>query len=212
MINNFPSGANAVPSFTSVYAALRYVGLFSRRGTEAAGILHSVSSKLPQDGSAETLMLQRALERPLHLLEIPEEWDAFISRLLDWLEDPHGDGSVFAAYTACYYLDSLDVQSWQGMVDPFSIERAWTKKALRAVLEESDKNLYESWYRAPHHTVINTLRVLNYLRAHPKPTLEHRDRNICRRLARDGIKAASKLSHPRVSEVRRWCERLGTVR
>jgi hypothetical protein len=30
------------------------------------------------------------------------------------------------------------------MSDPFSIERAWTKKALRAVLEESNKNLDES--------------------------------------------------------------------
>ncbi len=205
-INNFPGGTGTVPLFTSVYAALRYVGLFSRRGTEAAGILHSASSKLPQDGSVQTLMFQRALERPLHLLEVPEEWDAFIGRLLDWLQNSCGDGAVFAAYTACYYLDSLDAQSWQGMVDPFSIERAWTKEALHAVLEESYKNLDESWYRAPHHAVINTLRALNYLRAHPNLTLGHRDWIICRCLARAGIAAANQLSHPRVSEVRRWFE------
>lgn len=211
MINNFrqlaeSAGGGPVPLFTSIYTALRYVGLFSRRGTEAAGILHSASSKLPRDGLTEALMLQRALERPLHLLEVPEEWDAFITRLLDWLQDPHGDGAVFAAYTACYYLDSLDAQSWQGMVDPFSVERAWTKEALRAVLEESNKNLDESWYRAPHHAVINTLRALNYLRAHPRPTLEHRDWIICLCLARAGIAAANKLSYPRVSEARRWSE------
>jgi hypothetical protein len=205
-------GTRAVPLFTSVYAVLRYIGLFSRQGTEAAGILHSASSKLPQDGSTEALMLQRALERPLHLLEVPEEWAAFIARLLDWLQDPRGDGAVFAAYTACYYLNSLDAQSWQGMSDPFSIERAWTKKALRAVLEESNKNLDESWYRTPHHAVINTLRALNYLTAHPKLTLEQRDLVVCRRLSLAGIEHASKLSHPRVSEVRRWSEWLGTVR
>jgi hypothetical protein len=212
-VNNFPGGAGAVPLFTSVYTTLRYVGLFSRQYTEAADILHSASSKLPQGGSAEALMLQRALERPLHLLKVPEEWDAFISRLLDWLQDPLGDGAVvFAAYTACYYLNSLDAQSWQGMSDPFSIERAWTKKALRAVLEESNKNLDESWYRTPHHAVINTLRALNYLTAHPKLTLEQRDLVVCRRLSLAGIEHASKLSHPRVSEVRRWSEWLGTVR
>jgi hypothetical protein len=208
-VNKFRQAAelvDAVPLFTSVYAALRYVGLFSRQGTEAAGILHSVSSKLPQDGSAEALMLQRALERPLHLLEVPEEWDAFIGRLLDWLQNSCGDGAVFAAYTACYYLDSLDAQSWQGMVDPFSIERAWTKEALHAVLEESYKNLDEFLYHTPHHAVINTLRALNYLRAHPNLTLGHRDWIICRCLARAGIAAANQLSHPRVSEVRRWFE------
>src|SRR5918992_3205727 len=208
-VNKFRQAAervDAVPLFTSVYAALRYVGLFSQWGTEAAGILHSASLKLPRDGSVETLMLQRALERPLHLLEVLEEWDAFIARLLDWIEDPNGNGAVFAAYTACYYLDSLDAQSWQGMVDPLSIERAWTKEALHAVLEESYKNLDESWYRAPHHAVINTLRALNYLRVHPNLTLGHRDWIICRRLARAGIAAASKLSHPRASEVRRWFE------
>jgi hypothetical protein len=82
-VNNFPGGAGAVPLFTSVYTTLRYVGLFSRQYTEAADILHSASSKLPQGGSGEALMLHRALERPLHLLKVPEEWDAFISRLLD---------------------------------------------------------------------------------------------------------------------------------
>jgi hypothetical protein len=146
------------------------------------------------------------LSGPLHLLKVPEEWDAFIARLLDWIEDPRGDGGVFAAYTACYYLDSLDTQSWQGMSDPFSIERAWTEEALHAVLEESYKNLDESWYRAPHHAVINTLRALNYLRAHPNLMLGHREKIVCRCLARAGIAAASQLSHPRVSEVRRWCE------
>lgn len=210
VINNFrqltAKGARAVPLFTSVYAALRYVGLFSRRGTEVAGILHSASSNLPQDGSAETLMLKRALERPLHLLEVREEWDAFIARLLDWLQDPHGAGAVFAAYTACYYLDSLNAQSWQGMIDPLSIERAWTKEALHAVLEESYKNLGESWYRAPHHTVINSLRTLNYLRAYPNLTLGYRERIVCLLLAHAGIEAASQLSHPRVNEVRRWFE------
>lgn len=208
VINNFrqlvAGGAGAVQLFTSVYAAFRYVGLFSDQGTEAAGILHSASSNLPQGGSAETLMLKRALERPLHLLEVPEEWDAFIARLLDWLQDPRGAGAVFAAYTACYYLDSLDAQSWQRMSDPFSIERAWTKEALRAVLEESYRNLGESWYRAPHHTVINTLRALNYLRAYPNQILGHRQRIVCLCLARAGISAASQLSHRRVNEVRRW--------
>jgi hypothetical protein len=208
-INNFRQLAeehDSIPLFTSVYAALRYVGLFSRQGTEAAGMLHSVSSKLPQDGSAEALMLQRALERPLHLLKVPEEWDAFIGRLLDWLQNSCGEGAVFAAYTACYYLDSLDAQSWQGMVDPFSIERAWTKEALHAVLEESYKNLDEFWYHTPHHAVINTLRALNYLRVHPNLTLGHREWSVCRYLARAGIAAANQLSHPRVSEVRRWLE------
>lgn len=155
-------------------------------------------------------MLKRALERPLHLLHVPEEWDDFIDELLDWLEDPQGDGAVFAAYTACYYLDSLDVQSWQGMVDPFSIRRAWTNKALHAVLEESNKNLDELWYHAPHHTAINTVRALNYMRAHPALTLGQRERNIniCLRLARSGIKAANQLSHARAHKVHQWSERL----
>lgn len=203
-------GTGALPLFTSLYAVLRYVGLFSCRGIEVAGILHAVRSKLPQDGSAQTLMLQRALERPLHLLKVPQEWDVFIARLLDWIEDPNGDGAVFAAYTACYYLDSLNAQSWQGMSDPFSIERAWTDEALHAVLEESYKNLDESWYRAPHHAAINTLRAVNYLRAYPNLMLGHREKIVCRCLARAGIAAASQLSHSRVSEVRRcseWLER-----
>jgi hypothetical protein len=74
------------------------------------------------------------------------------------------------------------------------------------VLEESYKNLTESWYGAPHHAVINTLRALNYLRAHPNLMLGHRERIVCRCLARAGIAAARKLSHSRVREVRRWFE------
>jgi hypothetical protein len=195
-----------LPLFTSVYSALRYVGLFSRQGLETADLLRAARSNLPQAGSPETLMLQRALERPLHLLQVPEEWDSFITQLLDWIDDPKGGGAVFASYTACYYQNSLDQHTWQGMVDPLSNKLAWSKEALHAVLEESNKNLSESWYQSPHHAVINVLRAVNYLRAHPNPRLGQRERVVCLCLSRAGMAAASRLSHPRVNKVRRWSE------
>lgn len=200
--------ANDLRSFISVYTALRYVGLFSppQLADSAADVIRVAVSKLPQDGSPESLMLKRALERPLHLLHLPEEWDNFIDELLDWLDDPQGEGAVFAAYTACYYLDSLDVRSWKGMVVPYSIEQAWTNKAVHTLLEESSKNLNESWYRAPHQAAINMLRAINYLTAHPDLRLGYRERIVCQCLANAGAAAVKQLSHPRKIEINRWSE------
>jgi hypothetical protein len=197
--------------FAAAYGALRFGGLYTAAGDDAAGLLHSAIGSFPIVSSSAALMAHRALERPLHLLHVPEEWDAFISRLLNWVQDPRGEGAVFAAYTACYYQDLLDARLWNGLAAPYSIEVAWTSDALRAVLEESDKNLGEPWYRAPHHATINTLRALNYIRAHPNPALGHRGRIVCRRLAHSGLEALLKLSHSRSEEARRWFQLLESI-
>lgn len=201
----------ALPLFSTAYGALRFSGLYTASGDDAAGLLHSAIRSLPRADSPAAQMARRALERPLHLLRVPDEWDAFISKLLDWVQDPRGEGATFAAYTACYYLDLLDDRLWNGLPDPYSIAAAWTVEALHAVLEESDKNISESWYRAPHHATINTLRALNYIRAHPNPSLEHRDRIVCLRLARSGLGALPKLSHSRSEEARIWFESLESM-
>lgn len=208
-LDDITSNSFGEDTFRRIYNTLRFVGLFTATPVVVQASLRDALAEIDVHSPASSFFADRALKRPLHLLTLADEWKFFISELLEWADDPDGYGRAFAAYEACYYRDLLDDGVWNTFPTPNLVAPAWTNKALRDVLEETVKNLRESWYKKPHHAAINALRVVVYLRAHPNnPVLGVRQKNALKDISRKSMPYCQRVDHPRKQQLIRWVNRL----
>lgn len=200
-----------IPVFLSSYNRLRLTGLMTSDPKSMQLELRSHLAKMGRTGA--DYWLSRALKRALHLLEIPEEWYAFLDELLWMAENAESSESRrFAAYEAAYYRDSLNSEIWHDLEQAEfggALAESWTQASLRAVVEETFKNLAESWYRKPHHAAVNVMRLVVYLRAWPNEcSLSVRIRNAISHICHRSAARCRTLDDAYKGRVLRWIFRL----
>lgn len=113
----------------------------------------------------------RALLRASHLVNQPRWSEQWVQQLVHRTEDP-SYGAKFAAYAALYYRNHLSHDDAQKILTPFLVTAAWDKEAIDHFLNETIVNTGEKWYQEnPHRRASNIIRLIVYLRAHPRPSL-----------------------------------------
>ncbi len=120
---------------------------------------------------ASRYFASRALLRASHLVNQPV-WSAqWVQQLAQRAEDPQR-GAKFAAYAALYYRNLLRPEAAVNILAPYLIDEAWDESAVNHFLNETVTNTGEAWYNGnAYRRASNLIRLIVYLRAHPRPAV-----------------------------------------
>lgn len=178
-----------LPTFYRGYNKFRAAVWWNK--TETAKVLTARIPLQVRDADPIQFILSRAFLRVSHRLQQKTWANQWLDELLARADDP-SYGAPYAAHTSLYYSNRLTDERVRFILTPYQIPAAWDHVATDCFLNETTANAGESWYRSdPVRRVSDLIRLIVYLRAHPKPelitaisTAELRIRNVLRSFRR----------------------------